>query len=216
MAIGDAYASVNDYRSRLQRSDNGADTQIRRDLLAVSRYIDRVTGYIKTGFNADASDVTRVVKVPSANRGERYLFIPPLSAAPTSVTVDTDRDGDFSDETALTLTQYTGDILYHPENYEDGPEPRPITSLELTSWGDRSFTVWPANALVQIVGKWGWPAVPEPVRSATIELTGILRLESPRATETVSEVDFTTRTSQDANRILQGLTQTYRTAGHFL
>lgn len=209
MAISDSYATVEDYRSRLQRSDNGADTQIERDLNAVSRYIDRITGYTRTGFSKDASDVTRVLTVPHANRGDRRLWIDPLSAAPTSVTVDTNFDGDFSDETALTLTQYTGDIAYEPSDYDKGPEARPIHALVLTPWNS-SLSHWPNGALVQIVGKFGWPEVPEMIRSACIELAGILRLESPRATEQISEMGDATRMSGDAQRIVNGLTRTYR------
>ena len=209
MAISDSYATIDDYRSRLGRSDNGADTQIEHDLLAVSRYIDRITGYTATGFSKDASDTTRVFTVPHANRNDRRLWIDPLSAAPTSVTVDTDFDGDFTDETALTLTQFTGDILYEPSNYAAGPEPRPIQCLVLTTWNS-TLTRWPSGAAVQVVGKFGWPAVPEMIRSACIELTGILRLESPRATEQITEIGEATRMSGDAQKILHGLTRTYR------
>lgn len=215
MAISDAYASVDDYRVRMQRSDNGADTQIARDMLAVSRYIDRITGYTRTGFSKDASDVTRVLTVPHGNRNSRRLEIDPLSAAPTSVTIDTDFDGDFSDETALSLTQFTGDILYEPRDYASGPEPRPITALVLTSWNS-AVTHWTGGALVQIVGKFGWPEVPEMIRSACIELTGILRLESARATEQISEVGDVTRMSGDAQKIIHGLTRTYRKASVLL
>lgn len=215
MAISDAYASVDDYRVRMQRSDNGADTQIARDMLAVSRYIDRITGYTRTGFSKDASDVTRVLYAPKGNRNSQRLEIDPLSAAPTSVTVDTDWDGDFSDETALTLTQFTGDVRYEPGDYASGPEPRPITALVLTPWNS-ALSSWPSGAAVQIVGKWGWPEVPEMIRSACIELTGILRLESPRATEQITEIGEVTRMSGDAQKIIHGLTRTYRKASVLL
>lgn len=213
MAIGDAYATVPEYKARERKSVNRDDTQIIHDLKAVSRYIDRVTGYTSTGFEKDTSDATRYITIPDGNRYQDILRVPPLSAAPTSVALDTDRDGSFGDESALNLTQPTGDVLFLPENHDLGPEARPITSLKLTAWSNSDFDHWPAGKLVRIIGKFGWPAVPEAIRSATIELTAILRLESPRATETVSNIDETLRTSNDAQKILNGLTRTYRDVG---
>lgn len=216
MAIGDSYASTEEYRARQRRSDNAADIEIADDLLAVSRYIDRITGYTATGFNADVADDTRYYTVPARNRDQDVLWVDPLSAAPTSVTVDSDNDGEFTDETALALTQPSGDLLYLPMNRGSGPEARPITGFRMTRWNTGDFDLWPTGHLVQVIGKFGWPAVPAAVKAATIELTGIWRIESPRATEQVTELDTVTRTSNEAQRIVRGLIATFRRAGVLL
>lgn len=213
MPVGDAYASVTEYRARIRRSDNAEDVQIQPDLEAVSRYIDKVTGYTRTGFNKDASDTTRYFTVPPRGGSDgNILDIDPLSAAPTSIRVDTDMDAAFaSDETILSTTEPTGDIAMLPRNWAYGPEPRPINALKLNPWQTvLASNVWPVGHLVQIVGTFGWAAVPAGIKSATIELTAVLRLESPRATEQVSELEQVMRTSQVAQNILTGLTRTYR------
>lgn len=213
MAIGDAYVTAEVYRQRIRKNSSAADLEIDRDLLAVSRYINRITGYTSTGFNADASDVTRYQLVPAGNRGMDTLWIDsPLSAAPTSVTVDTDADGDFTDETALDLTQPTGDVLFLPFNRGEGPEARPISGFRLTSWNSSEVQFWPPGHIVRIIGKAGWPAIPKQIEAATIELTAIWRLESPRATEQVTEIDQVTRVSNEAQRIVRGLTSTFKRA----
>lgn len=202
MALTDSYASVDEYRASIKRSDNSDDIVIERDLEAISRYLDLQTGYSQTGFNQSDAGVERILQPDPLSPNPRTLWVPPLAAAPTSVKIDTDGDGDFSDETTLDLTQPTGDVLLKPTDWNQRPVQVPINQLELTRWG--SYSSWP-NLLVQVTGTWGWPAVPERVRAATIELTALLRLETPRATEQITEVDSTLRTSASGQAIVRRL-----------
>jgi hypothetical protein len=218
MAIGDAYATAPEYRTVITKHDGEDDASIDADLLLISRVIERKSG--RVSFNRDAADVTRVFttkpsrSAPPANWAEtenpyrwgnysRELVIPDLSAAPTSIKIDEDRDGDFADETALAVTDY----LLQPEDAPDGPEPEPYTSIQIPTWSTKGG--FPANTRVEIIGKWGWPAVPGAIKRACIELTAVLRLESPRATRTVDAVGTVLGMSKLANDILAELLDAY-------
>ena len=211
MAISDAYATVAEYRERVGKSgpsDN--DTVTLAQLKAVSRYLERFLGRF---FNVDASDVTRLYRVGDdggvPNSGARkVLTVDDLSADPTSITIDKDNDGLFTDETALAATDY----VLLPRNALLGPEAEPYTAIELTSWGDTaSFTegVW-----VQVIGKFGWSAVPEAIKQACVDLTSILLLESPRATNRiVDDMAGSIEASPQAHGIVKGLQVVYRRWG---
>lgn len=73
-------------------------------------------------------------------------------------------DGDLTGTFEETLTDYTT----QPENAL--AKGRPITRL--MAYG----TYWPQDLrpTVEVTAKWGWPAVPEPVKSATAILAGRL------------------------------------------
>lgn len=185
MAITDAYVSAKEYRDVTGKPVDSADARIDLDLKAISRYLERKLGRF---FTVDASDQTRVY-IPNWHGGSfrgrmggrTILYIDDLSAAPTSIKIDKDGDGSFADETALATTDYE----LHPLNASLGPEATPYTSIVLTPWGDE--VTWPEGDRVQIVGKWGWPAIPEAIKRATIEIAALLRIETPRATNRIPE-----------------------------
>jgi hypothetical protein len=209
MAITDAYASAAEYRTRTEKSDTGDDATVLLDLKAISRVIDRKLGRQRTGFNVDASDVKRIFRPDPLQADPRILPIPPLSATPTSVTIDTDGDGLFTDETALNITQITGDVMLEPRDTLDGPEPAPFTELHMTPWGAYPGG-WPAGLMVEVDGRWGWPAVPEAIKVAAIQLTAIYRLETPRATSQISDIGTIIGMSTSAQTIIEDLYRTYR------
>ena len=210
MAIADAYATVAEYRDRTGKtghSDDDATTLLQ--LTAVSRYIERFLGRF---FNVDASDVTRLFRVGDRGGappgGRKVLTVDDLSATPTSVKIDKDNDGLFSDETALAGTDY----ILIPRNAQLGPESEPYQAIELTPWGDQ--TAWPEGVWVEVIGKFGWPAVPEAIRQATIDVTGILKMETPRATNRiVDDLAGAIEASPQAHGIVKGLQVVYRRWG---
>src|SRR3990167_573614 len=192
MSLSDAYATAALYRAQITMTDTAQDAEILTDLKAVSRYIE---GKLGRFFNVDVSDATRLFIPRSASA---TLYIDDLSAAPTSIKVDEDGDGSFADETAYVTTDYE----LQPLNAAIQPEAWPYTRIVIPSWSTKGN--WPAGGRVQIVGKFGWPAVPEPIRAACIQLTAILRLESPRATNRIAEMDQVIGTSNEAQAILRG------------
>ena len=160
-----------------------------------------------------ADNTTRYQRVLDADVRILWLDIP-LSAAPTTVTIDSDNDGSFADETALSLTEFTGDVIYHPLGGLLG-QSEPITGIEMTGNGTQ-YRSWPRNLMVQIIGKHGWPAIPDPIKAAVIQLTGILRLETARATNQITNVDTTIAASPPAQRIINDLMNAYRNVGSLI
>lgn len=128
----------------------------------------------------------------------RVLNIDDLASAPTEIAVDQNRSDDF---TSLVLTSSDYELL--PRNAALGPEAKPYTQVELTAWG--AVYAWPRDARVRITGVWGWPAVPEAIKRATVELTAILRTESPRATRTITDLGQVTGMSSRGASIVDDL-----------
>ena len=199
MAVSDAYASAATYRSVIDKSDTGEDAEILTDLKAISRYIDRKVGRF---FTTDASAVARVYQATEYSNQPKTLFIDDLVAV-TSIKVDTDDDGSFSDEDAWATTDY--ELL--PRNAADGPEARPYTEIHIPSWSSKNL--W-GRHLVEVNATFGWPAVPSSIERATIHLAGILRLETPRATRQVNiGMETVVETSRQAQDIIAELVQAY-------
>lgn len=228
MPITDPYATAAQYRSTLDKSDAGDDADILLDLTAVSRWLDKKLGRF---FTKDAAPVARVFTLPGSLRAalaaaplgwaesenpwvhgvfSRTLSVDDLSAAPTAIKIDQDDDGLFTDETALAATDYE----LWPLNAPLGPEPSPYTAIVIPQWS--TVGGFPAGARVQVTAQWGWPAVPQAVVQATIHLTGILRLESPRATQRVNEMGEVLGTSRVAQDIVEKLARVYAKHSGFI
>ncbi len=195
MAIDDAYATAEQYREVTKAIDGSADSVILRDLAAVSRWLEMKLGRF---FNVDAGDVTRIFEPEHPKR----LAITDLTADPTTIKIDENDDGIFADETALASTDYE----LRPLNAGEGPVVEPFTEIWLTRWGTKSS--W-RNRRVEVVGKFGWLTVPELVVDATIEFTRMWRMETPRATTQIQEMESVIGMSRGASKMLHDLTETY-------
>ena len=201
MAITDSYVTAAEYRAITGKSDESQDSDVLLSLTAITRHLE---GRLGRFFNVDANDVTRVYIVPDA--GPR-LSVNDLSADPTTIKIDEDHDGSFADDTALASADYE----LHPISAPLGPEGWPYTSIVLTDWGTKGS--FGKGQRVEVVGKFGWPAVPEAVKQATAELTAILRLESARATTQITpmgDVGGILSTSRPAQDIIHRLTEQYK------
>ena len=196
MSISAAYASPAEYRRVVGMTDAGLDADIASDLAAVSRYLD---GELRRFFTRDTVPVIRVY---APQYDTRVLTVADLAAAPTQVRIDTAGNGTF----ATTLTAANYELL--PRNALRGPEPWPFNEIALLSTGMLSSFV--AGQRVEVTAQWGWPAVPEAIRRATIHITAILRLETPRATKRIAELGDTVETSPQAQNIVRQLTNQYR------
>lgn len=217
MALADSYATAGEYRQRVKSTDATQDGALEFALLTVSRYLDRALNHHTTGFAKDDTDVARVFETPQGVRpldsglsqwgiyttaDQRALEIDDLSAAPTTIKLDLDRDGVYE------ITLATTDYFLVPRNAPRFPDPEPYTGVMLAPNGTHAF--WTPRTWVEITGKWGWPAVPQAIRDATIDLTAILLLHSPRATSTVNEAGTVLGTSQEAQQIIRNIAEQYR------
>lgn len=208
MAVTDPYCDAATYRAIVSKSDTAKDAEILADLRAVSRLIDRRTGRF---FGRDAVAVARVYRVPTGYASYRdadYLATLEVddiaTSAGFSVVDDADADGLFG-EAAWAATDYE----LRPVNAGVGPEPAPYTRLAVPSWSTKTGSFGGAQRL-QVTAVWGWPAVPDAIVRATAHLTGILRLESPRATSRVSEMGEVISTSRQARDIVDDLVTAYK------
>jgi hypothetical protein len=199
--IGDAYSDAATYRAVIDKTDTGEDAEILVDLTAVSRWLEQELG---TFFTRDAADVARDIIVPRT--GPSLLLDAPLSAAPTSVQVDTNNDG------VVDTTYAATDYRLLPLNADKGPEPRPYDELLIVEdWSTRPQ--WQEGQLVRVTGRWGWPAVPEAIKRACIHLTAILRLETPRVQTQITDIGQVVQTSREARGIIADLYRRYRAYG---
>ena len=200
MAIGDSYASPAEYAAAKKKLSSEDEAAIARDLTGISRYIDRVCGRV-AGFNKDAAAVQRVY-IPKRNTVE--LLVADLVSV-SAITADTAMNGQYGE------TLSAADYELHPLDAADGPEPWPYTSILATPWGARA--AWQRGVRVKVNGIWGWPSVPAAIAAATIELTAILRLESPRATNSITELNQVLGTSRVAQSILGEIVNSYGRTG---
>lgn len=195
MAVTDAYASAAEYRSAIAKSDVGDDAQIIIDLTAVSRYLERRLNRFFT------RDTSAVVRIYDDEGGLPSIYVDDVVSV-TSLKIDENMDG------AYELTIASTDYELLPRNAADGPEPSPYNEIALAPWGAR--TKFAHGSRIELTAVFGWPSVPAPIKSGCIQLTAILRLETPRASATVSELGQVVQSSPQARGIVDSLIKHYR------
>lgn len=196
MTIAAAYATAAEYRRVVGMNDTGLDVEIATDLLAVSRYID---GEMRRFFTRDA---TPTVRVYTPQEATRTLNVHDLSAAPVQVRVDVNGNNTF----ARTLAASDYELL--PQDAMAGPEPWPFTQIRITPWS--GIGRFAAGQRVEVTAQFGWPQVPNAIHRATIHITALLRLETPRATKRINELSDNIETSYQAQNIVRQLTNQYK------
>lgn len=215
-AITDAYASATEYRTGISphKTDTTDDAEILNDLVAITRYIEK---RLDRFFGKDAAAVARSYYPPYTGyinaeaenpwryaRGGRTLWLDGDDLV--SVTgVMTDENGDGTVDTAWTVNV---DYQLWPLNAALGPEPKPYKMLYIPTWPNSRLR-WPPGRLVTVTGVWGWPAIPAAVKRGVIQLTAILRLETPRATAQVNDIGEVLAMSPQASGIVQELIRHY-------
>lgn len=189
MARLDPYVTVQEYRARIGKDTSFDDTALETDLLAVSRYIDRETGH-RAGFGVDTANVARIYGHLAGTPSARYYAVLDIDDLVSVSTVE-----------EYIGTAWTATTAYALLPRNAAVENEPYRQLEKNSG------VW--ESLVRVTGKWGWPVIPAAIKAATIELTSILRLESPRATNRITEIGAVLGTSRPAQAIIEGLVSDY-------
>jgi hypothetical protein len=133
-------------------SDTTDDARLEAAIEAASRAIDNETG---RHFYLDATASARYY---TAEDGD-YLRVDDIGTA-TGLIVQTDDDDDRDYDYTWASTDYDTE----PENAI--ADSRPITALRITPLGQYVF---PRNRRgCKITAKWGWPAIPDVIRTATM------------------------------------------------
>ena len=151
------YISLADAKRQLDIADATDDAILERLITATSALID---SYTNRRFDSATETRYYTAENPSIVRIDDLVTV-------TDLKTDDNADGTYE------VTWAAGDFTTLPENAAtDG---LPSTHLCVTPWGTKSF---PAESLkgVRVVGTWGFPAVPEPVKIAClIQVTMLYR-----------------------------------------
>lgn len=134
----------------LTDADAFADDAYSSALVAATEGLSRELG---RSFNLDEADVTRLYTALDS----RVLNIRDLSSL---TTLKTDEDGDGTFEN----TWGADDYKLRPLNAITDSEPYTCIEVDLIN-GDYFFPVGVQGG-VQIVGKWGWPEIPQAIQDA--------------------------------------------------
>jgi hypothetical protein len=164
MAITNGYATLAQLKSalRIPSSDTQDDALLEMAIESASRQIDSHTErYFYSG------SATRIF-IPSEYN---YVEIDDLVTL-TSLKTSTAADGVFDQ------TWTTGSYQLQPVNGVAGGIYTPYTSIRAV--GDLIYPVNGGEATVQVVGTFGWSAIPTDIKQATVILSGRLykRLDS--------------------------------------
>ncbi len=173
MAITNGYTTLAAMKTFLSITDSADDTILESFIESASRSIDRIAN---RRFYADAAASARKYRAYN----DLFVYVDDISST-TGLVVKIDDDGDGTFETTLTINT---DFLVEP--LTAASKDRPFTQLTMVN---TTFT-WPifpglfSNGLrpgVEVTAKYGWPAVPDDIETATQILTADLykRKDSP-------------------------------------
>lgn len=200
-----SYASVTELRDLANIGDNADDALLTVHIDAASEAVDLWCG--------------RTFVVPTAATARRFhahdlyrLVLPPGNdiSSTTGLVVATDDNDDGTAETTWTITT---DFELGPWSGVDlgGQASTPYT--EIVAVGSRTFPVSGRRPKVSVTARWGWPAVPDPVKEATLALAHRRYLQARNAPLGVAAMgDFGPMQMRDRPDLLQRLSQ-YRRVG---
>lgn len=162
--ISQFYTSIEEVKDRLAITDTASDLQL---LLAVQAAARAIEGYCGRFF----------YKLAETRTYQPYdIYELPIDDAVSISAINVDYDGDGIYETAWVAgTDYQLQIGDGEFNAMATGEARPFTLIRSinASGGGKFFPfIWPYSKWdrVQIVGVWGWPAVPFGVKQAAIQV----------------------------------------------
>ena len=136
-----------------------ADADITAAIAAASKAIERACG---RRFWKDAADVTRYYE-----RVDDLMVVIDDLAAVTSVKTDPDGLGTYSE----TWTQ-NSDYVFGPENA--AVDSVPWTAIYRITYPAADYLLPKGPRRIQVIGKFGWPAIPDQIPVATSKLAARL------------------------------------------
>lgn len=156
------YATLTELKTALRITDTSDDTELQAKLTSASRRVDQDTGRIH-GFGVDANATARIY----TPMHEELLTVDDISTS-VGLIVEQGRGTSWS-----VVDSNSYDLL--PQNAE--ADSRAIETLQRVSG---CWPLWGATR-VRVTAKWGWPAVPDNIKNATILLAARLfrRKDSP-------------------------------------
>jgi hypothetical protein len=162
--INQFYTSVEELKDRLQITDTASDMQLALAVQAAARAIEGFTGRF-------------FWKVAETRTYQPYsIYELPIDDLVSITALNVDYDGDGIYETPwVQHTDYELQIGHDEFNANVTGEARPFTLVRSVnaSGGGRFFPfIWPYSKWdrIQIIGTWGWPAVPFGIKQAAVQV----------------------------------------------
>ena len=155
MALGDPYATLPELKARLDIADSIDDTRLTDALANASREIETYAG---RQFNDAGAATARVFPARTC-----ALAVVDDFSTTTGLVVATDATGDGVFETTWTAADYELEPL---NGVVGGVSGWPY--YRISAAGTRAFPTGLRRAVVQVTARWGWTAVPAPVKDACL------------------------------------------------
>ena len=217
MAITDPYVTVGEYKQAVDTKTSDNDLHIAQSINAASRFIDKIC---RRHFSQDDTVTTRIydgAKYGLSSGLYRYdgLFIQgnPLFMLKDDISTSTglivlvDLNGDYVPETTLTLNT---DFWLGPYNTSSS-EQLPFNCLQVNPTSS-IISTWPAHMRsISITAKFGWAAVPSPIKEACLILTReIIDLQSSGVMQSINLVDAALPVQRRTANIVDKLIEEYK------
>lgn len=151
--MANEYASLTELKTELRITDTVDDTELQSKLTSASRRVERDTG---RRFYLDANTSARTYRPTHAE----LLLVDDIATA-TGLVVEVGRGTSWA-----TVADTAYDLL--PENAVAD-----AVAIETLVRVDGCWPLW-GSTRVRVTAKWGWPAVPEEIKNATLLLAGRL------------------------------------------
>lgn len=158
MALGDSYATLAELKTRLRIADNDDNDALTSALAVASRGVEACCN---RQFNDAGSATARVFK-PTA---PTWSTVDDFSTS-TGLVVAVDVGDDGTYETTWASTDYE---LWPLNGITGGQTGWPYSKIRVVGAG-RYFPRYPRRAVLQVTARWGWTAVPAPVKEAALIL----------------------------------------------
>ncbi len=154
------YVALSELKSALGISGSGDDTFLNLAIDSAEQSIDDLCG---RKFTVDGSASARTY------RAQPYLCVTDDISTLTDLTVKTDTSADGTFDTTWASTDYQAE----PLNNLLKTTARSVNNLRAV--GSYTFPVYGDGlASVEVTAKWGWPAVPDSIKQATLMLSSRL------------------------------------------
>lgn len=156
MALGDPYATLTELKSRLGIGDQLDDDGLTAALSVASRGVEFCTN---RQFNDAGTASSRIFHPDSPRRAEVDDF-----STTTGLIIETDEGSAGTFGSVWTSGFYE---LLPLNGVVSGVPGWPFSVLRTVN---RSFPLYPQRASLRVTARWGWAAVPAPVKEATLIL----------------------------------------------
>lgn len=158
MTVSNGYCTLADLKSVLRIIDNVDDVMLEARIEEASRVID---DYCDRRFYKDTAATARIYYSPS---GDYVLTDDIATTSGLVVKIDTNSDGTYA--TTLSSSQYQVEPL--------NAVAKGVAINRIMAVPSGSFPRKGMPAPIQVTAIWGWPTIPQPIRSACILLSGRL------------------------------------------